>query len=154
MKLSFADAQFIETMKFNALTIASLYGIPSWMVGILEQTKYSSVETTSLEFKSMSLAAIGRMYRQELESKLLTIEERLSGKSIEFNWEALVEIDSKTRIENQRTLQNMGVITPNEVAKNEGYPTYPNGDQYFMPGNMLTVEKIVNATTTPKQQVK
>ncbi len=102
----------------------------------------------------MSLAAIGRMYRQELESKLLTIEERLSGKSIEFNWEALVEIDSKTRIENQRTLQNMGVITPNEVAKNEGYPTYPNGDQYFMPGNMLTVEKIVNATTTPKQQVK
>lgn len=147
MALNFADAQFIETMKFNTLTIAALYGIPSHMVGILEQTKFASVETSVLEFKSMSLAAIGRMYRTEMESKLLTIKERLSGKSIEFNWNALVELDAKTRIDNLRTLENMGVVTPNDVAKLEGWPIYESGNVHLIPGNFLPVKDVINKTT-------
>lgn len=150
LKLNLADVEFINTIKFNAQQIAALYGVPPHMVGILEATKYNNVEYMMLEFKASTLASIGRMYRQELESKLLTTEERLNGVSIEFNFNALMETDSKTRVENLRTLQGMGVVTPNDVCKLEGYPTYPEGDEHFMPGNYLTVSKITNLNNTDK----
>jgi HK97 family phage portal protein len=144
MALNFADAEFIATMKFNTQVIAALYGVPPASVGILEATKFNNVEQMMLDFKVQTLAAIGRMYRQEFESKLLTTQERLSGVSIEFNFNALLETDSTTRINNERTLQGMGVITPNDVCKLEGFPTYPEGDEHYMPGNYLPVSKIAS----------
>jgi len=142
LTLNFADAEFVNTMKLNAQTIAALFGIPSWMVGILEQTKYSSVETTAMEFKNTTLAPIGRMYRQEFESKLLTTEERLAGKSIEFNFNAFVELDSTTRIANLKNLLMMGAITPNDICRREGYETFEGGDLHVMPANYVPIEKL------------
>lgn len=144
LAMNFADVQFISTMEFNAKQIAALYGVPPASVGILEATKFNSVEQMMLDFKVQTLSAIGRMYRQELESKLLSERERLNGVSIEFNYEALLETDSTTRINNLRTLEGMGVVTINDIAKIEGYKTYPEGDFHMMPGNYLPVEKIVN----------
>lgn len=150
MTLGMADAEFINTLRFNTQQIAALYGVPSWMVGEITQTKYSSVETTALEWKSTTLAGIGRMYRQELEAKLLTTAERLSGKSIEFNWNSLVEVDATSRINNLKSLQSMGVITANDIAKLEGFPVYDAGDIHVMPGNYLTTEEIAKKANTPK----
>lgn len=143
MSMNIADAQFIETLKFNAQQIAALYGVPAWMVGILEQTKFASVETTQRDFMASTLGAILRAYRQELESKLLTTEERLNGVSIEFNTEAFYELDTKSRIENLKNLASIGVIDINTIAKIEGYPQYPEGNVHLVPGNYLPVEQIV-----------
>jgi HK97 family phage portal protein len=144
MALNFVDAEFISTLKFNTTQIAALYGVPAWMVGILEQTKFASVETTALDFKNTTLSAIGRAYRQELEFKLLSNQERMNGISIEFNWNALIELDSTTRINNLKALEAMGVPTINDICKLEGFAIYPEGDFHMMPGNYLPVEKIVN----------
>lgn len=152
LALNFADAEILATIKFSTQTIGALYGVPAWMLGILEQTKFASVETTMLDFKASTLSAIARMYRQELESKLLTTEERLNGVSIEFNFNALVETDSTTRINNLRTLQGMGIVTPNDVCKLEGFPVYPEGNQHYMPGNYMTVSKIA-ATPPPAPKI-
>lgn len=142
MGMNIVDVDFINTLKFNATQIAALYGVPAHMVGILEQTKFASVEVTLLDFKASTLAAIGRMYRQELESKLLTTSERIAGKSIEFNWNALVEVDSVSRINNLKTLQGMGVVTANDVAKLEGFATYEGGDVHIVPGNYVPVDQL------------
>ena len=138
--LNFADAEFINTIKFNAGQIASLYGVPPHLVGIFEATKFNNVEQMALDFKSNTLADIMRVYRQEFEAKLLTTNERLEGKSIEFNSMALVETDSTTRINNLRTLLSNGVITPNDVAINEGYATFEGGSKHYIPGNYIAVE--------------
>jgi HK97 family phage portal protein len=152
LSLNMADAMFIDTIKFNTTQIAALYGVPPHMVGILEATKFNNVEMMMLDFKATTLTAIARMYRQELEFKLLTTEERLNGKSIEWNLMALVEADSTTRIENIRKLANLGAISPNDVAKLEGYPTYKGGDYHYIPGNYLPAENIAVAPTQqPKQ---
>jgi HK97 family phage portal protein len=142
MGMNIVDVDFINTLKFNATQIAALYGVPAHMVGILEQTKFASVETTLLDFKASTLAAIGRMYRQEMEAKLLTTAERIAGKSIEFNWNALVEVDSVSRINNLKTLQGMGVVTANDVAKLEGFATYEGGDVHIVPGNYVPVDQL------------
>lgn len=142
MELQFADAIFIETFKFNAGQIASVYGIPPEMVGLFEASKFNNVEQMQINFKSNTMANIARIYRQEFESKLLTNDERKNGTSIEFNTMALVEMDATTRSNYLKTMSNLGVITPNMVAKIEGYPTYPEGDLHYIPGNYLTIETI------------
>jgi HK97 family phage portal protein len=142
MSMNFADALFLETLKFNAGQIASLYGVPPASVGIFEATKFNNVEMMMLDFKASTIADIMRMYRQELEHKLLSTQERLSGTSIEFNSMALVETDSTTRINNLRTLLSNGVITPNDVAKMEGYETFAGGEKHYIPGNYLAIEDI------------
>ena len=149
MSISIADAAIIESLKYNTQQIGAMYGIPAWMLGILEATKFNSVETMQQEFKATTLAAIGRMYRQELEAKLLTTQQRIDGVSIEFNWEALYEIDSTARINNLKTLASLGVITPNQIAKLEGWSTYPEGDLHMMPGNYIPMETIAKKPLPP-----
>jgi len=141
VQMNFADAVFIDTIKFNAGQIASLYGVPPHLVGIFEASKYANVEQMTLEFKATTLTAIARMYRQELEHKLLTTQERINGKSIEFNMMALTEADSTTRINNQLSLMKSGVITPNDIAKTEGYSTFEGGDAHYLPGNFISLEE-------------
>ena len=143
MSISIADAAIIDSLKYNTQQIGAMYGIPAWMLGILEATKFNSVETMQQEFKATTLAAIGRMYRQELEAKLLTTKQRIEGVSIELNWEALYEIDSTARINNLKTLASLGVVTPNQIAKLEGWPLSPYGDEALVPGNYDTLKRIV-----------
>ena len=143
LALNYADAEFINTLKFNVTQIGALYGVPAFMLGILESTKFANVEQLGLDFRATTLSAIGRMYRMEFESKLLTTDEQISGISIEFNYDAVLEVDSATRINNLRTLANLGVLTPDDIAKMEGFPTNPNGgDKHYIPGNYLTIEEI------------
>lgn len=138
--LNFADAEFIATIRFNADQIASLYRIPPHLVGNFESSKFNNLEQLQLNYKINTIRPILRMYRQELESKLLTPEERLEGISIEFNTNAIVETDSKTRIENTKSLFGMGAITPNDICKLEGQPTYKGGDQHFILTQLMSVE--------------
>lgn len=138
--LNLADAQFIETIKFNDNKISSLYGVPPHLVGNFEASKFNNVEQLALNFKVNTIAPILRMYRQELEFKLLTEKERNEGVTIEFNSMAMVETDHKTRMEGYKALSNVAGITPNEILKLEGMETFEGGDQHFIMSNMMAAE--------------
>ena len=147
--LSFADAEFINTIRFNADQIAALYKVPPHMLGNFESSKFNNLESLQLSYKINTIRPILRMYRQELEFKTLTTDERLNGMSIEFNTNSLVETDSKTRIANYKDLFGMGVITPNQMANIEGYPTYEGGDSHFMLTQIQSVENYLKKGQTP-----
>jgi len=138
--LNFADAEFIGTIRFNADQIASLYRVPPHLVGNFESSKFNNLEQLQLNYKINTIRPILRMYRQEMESKLLSTKERINGISIEFNTNALVETDAKTRIENMKSLFGMGVMTPNQICKMEGFPTYEGGDDHFLLTQLQSVE--------------
>jgi HK97 family phage portal protein len=145
------DAAFLNMIQFNDNKIAALYGIPSHMVGIQTASKYNDIEQTQLGFKSNTVSAISRMYRQEMEYKLLTTAERKAGKSIEFNLMALIETDHRNRLEGYRILANIGAITPNKIARLEGLDTYQGGDDHYIQSNMMSVEKYTTKQTTKSQ---
>ena len=136
MSISFQDAQFIDTIKYNTSQIGALYGVPSHLLGIMDGAKFSTVEQMGLDFKVNTLASILRMYRQEMEFKLLTEQERLEGKSIEFNTNSLVETDQKSRIEALTKEIQFGMLSPNDANRIEGQPTYEGGDLHYSPFNM------------------
>ncbi|HOQ81031.1 MAG TPA: phage portal protein, partial [Candidatus Cloacimonadota bacterium] len=134
------DAQFIETIKFNKTDIASAFRVPLYMIGILEATKYNSVEVMGQEFIQLGLGDRLKMYRSEMEMKLLSMSEKLSGVSIEFNTNALLQLDYKTRIDGYTRLIQNGQMTPNQANAIEGLPLYPEGDKHFMASNFIFVE--------------
>jgi HK97 family phage portal protein len=146
--LSFADAEFISTIRFNADQIAALYKVPPHLVGNFESSKFNNLELLQLNYKINTIRPILRMYRQELEFKLLTNEERINGLSIEFNSNAIVETDSKTRIENYKNLFGMGAITPNEIANYEGNETYDKGDLHYITNYGIVEDKYQKDTST------
>ena len=153
--LSFADAEFISTIRFNADQIAALYKVPPHMLGNYESSKFANLEQLQLNYKINTLRQILRMYRQEMEFKLLTTQERISGMSIEFNSNAIVETDAKTRIENLKTLLSLGVTTPNEIAKHEGHPTYAQGgDDHYLLSQFMSVENYVKKNNAPVPTAK
>ncbi len=149
LKLNFADAQFIETVKFNANQIAALFGIPAHMVGNTEASKFNNVEQMSIGFKADTISPIARMYRQELEMKLLTTAQRAAGESIEFNLNAMIETDHQTRYEGYYKLFQCGAISPNDINRIENMPTSPEGDDRYIPMNFVKL-----GTDEPASELK
>lgn len=138
--LDLADAQFIETLKFNNGQVASYFGIPQHKLGNIEYSKYNNLQEMQSDYVSNTIGPIVMMYRRELERKLLTREEIESGYSIEFETGALLITDSKTRIENYKNLAGLGAITPNKIAQLENLPTYEGGDMHYILSQMMAVE--------------
>ncbi len=140
LSMNYKDAQFIETIKFNANQISASFGVPAHMVGNTETSKYNNVEQMSIGFKADTISPIARMYRQELEAKLLSTNERQT-KSIEFNLKAMIETDHKTRMEGYEKLWRMGAINANTVARIENLPTHLEGEKYYVPMNHIATDK-------------
>lgn len=138
--LDLADAQFIDTLKFNNGQVASYYGVPQHKLGNIEYSKYNNLQEMQDDYVNNTIGPIIVMYRRELEKKLLTREEIETGYSIEFETGALHITDSKTRIENYKNLLGLGAITPNKIAQLENLPTYEGGDNHFMLNQFMSVE--------------
>jgi HK97 family phage portal protein len=153
LSLDIIDEAFISSQKFNNSQIASFYGIPAHMIGVYEYTKFNNVEQENLNFKSMTIAAICRMYRAELEFKLLTEEERKAGKSIEFAINELISLDTNTKMAYYKAMRNeLSVLTSNQIAMFEGLPTYEGGDIRVGPngyGNIQDKADTTNDTVIP-----
>jgi hypothetical protein len=81
------------------------------------------------------------MYRRELELKLLSDAEVLNGYSIEFETGALLITDSKTRIANFKEMFGMGVLSPNQIARYENYPSYPGGENHYIATGYMGLDK-------------
>jgi len=141
LTMSVQDAEFIQTIKFNKSDIASAFRVPLHMVGLLEASKFNSVEMMGLEFLNQGLGDVLKMYRSELESKLLSMDEKMNKLlSLEFNTNAMLELDFKTRIEGYKSLIQNGIMTPNHAAALENWPTYNEGDKHWRPANFLLQE--------------
>jgi len=141
--LNLVDVEFIQSIKWNASQIVSLFRVPLHMVGLSDTLKYSSVEQSQIDFITNTMASIYKHYRQELESKLLSEKDRKSGKTIEFDINSLIEYDFKTKTEsNIRYLQN-AVLSPNEVRADLGLSPIEGGDKHlYQANNLLPLEDI------------
>jgi HK97 family phage portal protein len=138
LNLNIIDEKFLLSTKFDSAAIASWYGVPLTMIGITEATKFANAEYEAINFRSNTLSSIISVYTAELKLKLLTNIERKNGLSIEFKINALLDADIKTKIQYYKDLFSLGVISGNQIAVAEGFPTYEGGDIHFIPTNNLT----------------
>jgi HK97 family phage portal protein len=140
LKLEFADAQLIESIKFNSGQIASLYGVPLWMLG-LEEMKYKSLEESLLAFQKTTIEPLAKIFKEAFSNALLTEEERKQGISIEYDLRAMLASDNITRANYLKIMTSAGIMSLNAAASVEGYDEFENGDLHFMQSQNIPIEK-------------
>ena len=142
LSISFADAQIIESLKFNSQQIAALFGVPVYMAtGDYTQSKYNNIEQSGLAFKVNTITPIARMYRAELEAKLFTSKDKKANKEIGFNMNSLIEPDTKTKTDYYRAMTNIGAMSPHTVAMLESLPVDDSQDILLAQTNLQSLNK-------------
>lgn len=136
--LSPQDMQLLETRKFQTEDIARFMGVPSVLINDTSGTTSwgSGIQQIMEGFYKLNL----RPYLERIES---SIKKNLMGVNqweqydIEFDFDALLRADMKTRAEARRAEINAGTLTPNEARREEGRPPMEGGDKIYLNGSLV-----------------
>lgn len=117
------EAQFVQTMRLTATTIASIYGIPPEMIGgeTGGSMSYSSPEQRQIELVQFSLLP----WLALLESHLSALLPR--GQYVKFDPDVLIRADLLTRFEVHEKKRLIGWDNIDGLRALEDEPPLPNG---------------------------
>tara|TARA_R110000803_G_scaffold210835_1_gene284136 strand:+ start:5443 stop:6738 length:1296 start_codon:yes stop_codon:yes gene_type:complete len=137
---NYADAQLIETMKAKKHDIAGAFSIPLYM---LDSTNGDDAENSSLVFRNYTISPIVAMYRSELEFKLLSVEEKKKGVTIEYDLDSLIEADIVSRTRAIAEQVKSGLMTPNEGSTKLGNSRSSGewGNYHYVQAQYVPLEK-------------
>lgn len=135
------EAQFLATRKFSILEISRIMRVPPHMLGDLERATFSNIEHQSIEFVTHTINPVAVKLEQELNRKLIPERDK-PFTYFEHNNNQLLRGDAKARAEYYAKLFQIGAITPNEIRRRENMNDIANGDNLYVPMNMLNINNI------------
>ena len=93
LSFSAADLELVESRRFSAQQICTIFGVPSWIVGVgsTDSRTYSNVQDDNRAFVSWTL----RPHMSRVEQSLSTLLPR--GQEAKFNLDALLRADTLAR---------------------------------------------------------
>ncbi len=139
------DAQFLETRRFQIDEIARIFRIPPHLLGSMENATFSNITEQNVEW-SRSIIPWAKRWEQESTRKLLGRQALFT----KMNLDTLLRGDIKTRYEAYRVGRNWGWLSANDILRMEDMnPIGKDGDQYLVPMNMTTPEKIEDPPEPP-----
>ncbi len=145
LPLNNADAQFIESKKFNRSEIASLFRIPPHKIGDLEKATFSNIEQQSLEYVTDSLTPWLVRWEEAIRYYFI-FEDDLD---VEINVMPLLRGDSGAR----STYYHKGILdgwmTRNEARINESLNPIDGLDEPLRPLNMVEENQAEALETIP-----
>ena len=112
MAMTNVEGQMVESLKWSAEVVCSVYHVPPYKVGVGALPTYNNVQALNVEY-----------YSQALQSHIEEIEELLDhalgigwavGMGTEFDTENLLRMDSITLVTTIRDAVGAGVMSPNE----------------------------------------
>lgn len=130
------DMQFLDTRKFQTQEIARLFRIPPHMLADLDRATFSNIEHQDLAFVKHTLRPWLVRWEGELNRKLLTANER-ERFFLEFNVEAMLRGDTKSRHDAYQSAVLTGWMNRNEIRARENLNPGPDElDEFLEPQNM------------------
>lgn len=133
----FFDYRVLDTMSLTTQRIATAFCVPPHLAGDLSRATFSNIESQSLDYINGTLMPIVKQYEQELQYKLLTKSQVLSGFTFQFDEMELLRGDSNARANYYEKMLRVGVINRNEVRKQEGYGSTQDGDEFLISLNYV-----------------
>lgn len=131
------DAQFLEGIEAGDVDIANFFGLPLHMINRGKEA-YNSNEQKYIEYLTGTLDAHLVPWEEGARIRWLSSDEQATT-FFKFVRESLLRMDSKARAEkNAIEIQN-GIRTPNEAREKEDLSAYPDGDRFYMAGNILPI---------------
>ena len=143
VSLSPQDIELLSSRKFQISEICRWYGVPSVMVNDNNGTSVwgSGIEQVMAGFYKLTLRPLLEKIENSMMVNLLTANER-GRMEIEFDFDAILRSDARSRFESYRIGINTGIMTPNEARAMEHLPAMPGGDQLLVQGAMTPIERI------------
>ena len=144
VQTSLANAQAVETRKFNRQIISSIFRVVPFLMG--ENGGSGSEEQWQSFIKNILPILVN--FESSLNSQLLSEEEQDAGYYFKFNVDALERGNLSNRFSAYATALNNGIMTVNEVRKKEDLPPVENGDVLRQNSAIQTLEHSKNAGGT------
>lgn len=135
VKISMADAQYIEGRKFSVSEIARIFGVPAHMAGDLERATFTNVEHQRIEFVQDAIVGRAHGWEQCIHRDLLDGDPDLF---VKFNVDGLLRGDFKSRQEGLQIQRRNGIINADEWRDIEDKNAREDagGQVYIIEGNM------------------
>lgn len=127
------DIAIDKTIKLNKETIASILGVPAFILGVgtFNNSEYN-------HFIKTKVAVISKAIEQELTKKLLIRDDWY----FKFNTASLLSYDLPEIAEVYSNLYTKGLVTGNEVRDKIGMSTMPELDDLVILENFIPKDKI------------
>ena len=138
MAMSAVDAQVIEQLKWGDEKICSAYHVPPYMVGVGTAPKYDNIEALNQQYYSQCL----QILIEELE---LCLEEGLkitAPLGVEFNLDALLRMDSATKMKTATEGVGGGIFTPNDGRRMFNKKPLKGGDTVYLQQQDYSIEAL------------
>ena len=142
LNIKLGDNEFMEIKKYNALQIASAFGIKPNQINDYSKSSYASAEAQQLAVYVDTLFFILKQYEEELTFKLLTYDEIKRGYRFKFNVSVILRADLKTQIESLSKGVSNFIYTPNEARSYLDLEAKPGGDKLIGNGAMIPAELV------------
>jgi HK97 family phage portal protein len=148
------DAQFLETQNFQVEQICRWFDVPPILVGHSAQTTWGSgIEQIMLGWLTLGLRSHLERIEQAIRKDLLSPADRVAGAYAEFNVDALLRGDSKSRAEMMATLALNGLRTRNELRSLDNFPPHPHGDDLTVNAALLPIGDLGIVAKLPKDKL-
>lgn len=151
LSMTNADAQYLETRKFQVEEIARIFGVPLFMIQSTEKTTSwgSGIEQMSMGYVRYTLLAWIRRWEGAIWRDLLS--EADPDIQVKFNVEGLQRGAMSARFDAYQKGINMGVYSPNEIRELEDMNPREGGDIYLTPMNMAIQQEGSEVIANPDQ---
>lgn len=129
--VSSADAEMLETRRFNVQDIARFFGISPVLLGDLSNSSFSTIEAIQNDFLLHTLQPYIEMVEQEFNRKLILPSEK--NLEIRLDESYLMRTDKTAQAQYYSTMLDKGVFCINEVRAELGFTPVEGGDKHIIP---------------------
>ena len=140
IQLNPADVDFLKTRSYQVNEIARIFRIPPHLLADLERATFSNIEAQQIDYVVHTLRPYLVNIEQELCRKLLRDNEK-QNHYIKFSVQGLLRGDSAARAKYYQTLNQIGVLSINEIRAFEDLSPVENGDLHYYPLNFSPIGK-------------
>lgn len=148
LSISPADAQLLDSRKFNVIDIARFFGVPPTKLFDTAGVNYNSLEMSQLAFLTDCIQPLLVKIEQEFEVKLFNKGERVKH-DVKFDTTMMLRTDKTSLANYYNTMFNMGVYSPNEIRQALDMTAIENGDMHIAQVNLTTLENIAKMAAQP-----
>lgn len=133
------DIQMLDSRRFQIEDIGRFFGVPSILLNQTfgQSSLGSNVAEIMQAFYKLSL----RPYLEKIEASIIRWLVQEPGYEAEFNFDALLRADTKSRLEAYREAINSGQLTPNEARHAEGREPLDGGNVLMVQGAMIPINQ-------------
>lgn len=144
LDLKLTESQFFELKKYSALQVAAAFGVEPIHLNDFEKASYANSSLQNLLFYVNTLLYIISSYEQELNRKLLTRKELISGMGFKFNVAVILRGDISQQADIIQKMVASGVYSPNDARRWLDQPPIDGdaGNQYLVNGSMVALEDV------------